>query len=367
MPELLMIVGSLNRDAPYFRAAHGLGLSVFRFDPATGRAELICEERSVDNPTFLSVAAGSRCIYATSEVYGWHEGLVSAYRYDPEARRLIYLNKQPSLGSVAAHSSLDAEARHLFVANYGMGPEEEGPDRAIAVYPLSPDGALAPPVASLRHGGRGLRSDRQERAHPHCVLPSPDGRFAIVADLGLDALFTYRYGPDGTLSPAPVATMPMPPGSGPRHFAFHPGGRLAVVIRELDSSISSLRFEPDTGGFTQISTVSTLPDGTTAENSCSDVQIHPGGKFVYGANRGHDSIATFSLDGQTGHLAPIGHRSCGGKTPRNLAIDPTGRYLIVANQDSDTLSVLAIEDGRLAHPVHQVPVGSPMCVKFLAL
>ena len=353
--------------SPYFRAAQGLGLSVFRFDPATGRAALVCEERSIDNPTFLSVAAGSRCIYATSEVYGWHEGLVSAYRYDPEARRLVYLNKQPSLGSVAAHSSLDAEARHLLVANYGMGPQEEGPDRAIAVYPLGPDGALAPPVASLRHGGRGPRADRQERSHPHCVLPSPDGRFAVVADLGLDALFTYRYGPDGMLSPAPVATTPMPPGSGPRHLAFHPSGRLAVVIRELDCAISSLRFEPGTGTFALVSTVPTLPDGTAMENYCSDVQIHPGGGFVYGANRGHDSIAMYSLDEPSGRLEPIGHRSCGGKTPRNLAIDPEGRYLVVANQDSDTLSVLAIEDGRLGELVHQVPVGSPMCVKFLAL
>ena len=367
MPELLMIVGSLNRDAPYFRAARGVGLSVFSFDPVSGRAEPICEERSIDNPTFLSVAPGSRCIYANSEVFGWHEGLVSAYRYDPEARRLVYLNKQPSLGSVTAYNSLDAEARHLLVANYGMGLQEEGPDRAIVVYPLGGDGALAPPVASLRHGGRGHRPERQERPHPHCILPSPDGRFVIVADLGLDALFAYRYGQGGTLSLTPVATTTLPPGTGPRHFAFDPSGRFAVVIRELDSSVSSLRFDPGTGGFTLISTVSTLPDGVTAENHCSDVQIHSSGRFVYGANRGHDSIAAFSLNERTGDLAPIGHRACGGQTPRHLALDPAGRHLVVANQDSDALSVFAIEDGRPAHLLHQIPVGSPMCIKFLVL
>ncbi len=126
MPEIAMIVGSLNRDTPYFEPARGVGLSVFGFDPTTGRASLLSEDRSVDNPTFLSVAPASRCVYANSEVFGWHEGLVSAYRYDPAAKRLVYLNKQPSLGSITAHNSLDSEARHLLVVNYGMGAEDEG-------------------------------------------------------------------------------------------------------------------------------------------------------------------------------------------------------------------------------------------------
>ena len=149
MPEIAMIVGSLNRDTPYFEPARGVGLSIFGFDPTTGRASLLSEDRSVDNPTFLSVAPASRCVYVNSEVFGWHEGLVSAYRYDPAAKRLVYLKKQPSLGSITAHNSLDSEARHLLVVNYGMGAEDEGPDHGVVVYPVRPDGGLGPPLRAF--------------------------------------------------------------------------------------------------------------------------------------------------------------------------------------------------------------------------
>ena len=240
MAEVLMVIGSLNRETPYFESARGVGLSVFSFDKRDGRASLFCEDGSIDNPTFLALHPGNGCLYAASEVFGWHEGTVSAYRFDHGARRLAYINKQPTLGSIAAHVSLDPSGRYLFVANYGDGPVDAGPDCAITLLPLRPDGGLAPAAASAAHKGRGPRSGRQDRSHAHCALPSPDGRFVIVVDLGLDALMTYAVGHRGTLSAAPVARASLAPGSGPRHAVFPPNGRLVLVISESESTVTSL-------------------------------------------------------------------------------------------------------------------------------
>ncbi len=364
---MLMVVGSLNREAPYFQGARGVGLSVFAFDPADGTAALLCEDGGVDNPTFLTVNPATLCVYANTEVFGWHEGTVSAYRVDPAARRLRYINKQPSLGSITAYSSLDRAGRHLLVANYGMGPHDDGPNRAVVVYPLRADGGLGAPGASVAHRGHGPDAERQERAHPHCVLPSPDGRFVAVVDLGLDAILSYGFGPDGALSEAPVARAALPAGCGPRHLAFHPGGWLAMVICELDSTLLSFRFDAQTGAFTPIDSLPTTPADGRSGNSCSDVQIHPNGRFVYGANRGHDSIVVAAIDPREGMLSLAGYHPCGGRTPRNLAIDPSGRFLVVANQNSDSLSVFTIDDrdGRLSPTHGAIPLGTPMCVKFM--
>jgi 6-phosphogluconolactonase len=367
--DLVMVVGSLNREAPYFESARGPGLAVFGFDPVTGDAEWLCEDRRVDNPTFLAVDQHRRCIYATTEVFGWHEGVVSAYRFDRAGPRLQYINKQPSLGSITAHCGFDRDGRYLLVANYGMGPAEDLPGRAIAVFPIGPDDGLLPATASLVHrGGLGPNAERQERPHPHCVLASPDNRFVVVADLGLDALLSYRFGSDGRLSDQPAAITPMPPGAGPRHLAFHPSGDLAVVICELDSTLSSLRYHAGDGRFELLSTVSAVPAEARHDTHCADVQIHPNGRFVYGSNRGHDSVVILGLDPATGDLTLVGHEPCGGRTPRNLAIDPSGRFLMVANQNSDRVSVFAIDPahGTLAHR-SDIGIGSPMCVKFLAL
>ena len=363
---VLIVVGSLNREAPYFQGARGVGLSVFRFDAATGTAELLCEDGSVDNPTFLSVDPVRGCIYANSEVFGWHEGTVSAYRFDPDERRLRYINKQPSLGSITAHSSLDRSGQHLLVANYGMGAHDDGPDRSVVVYPLREDGGLGAPNASATHRGSGANPERQERAHAHCVLPTPDGQAVVAVDLGLDAILSYRFSPEGQLSVAPVAQSTLPDAAGPRHLAFHPEGRLAVVICELDSSLLLLGFETQTARFTVLDRLPTVPDAARADNHCSDVQIHPNGRFVYGANRGHDSIVIAAIDTGARRLSLVGLHACGGRTPRHLAIDPSGSFLVVANQNSDALAIFSIDtDGTLSTAPCSVPIGTPMCVKFL--
>lgn len=362
-----LVVGSLNRAAPYFQGARGVGLSVLTFDEETGATDLVCEDGGTDNPSFLSVDPATRCIYANSEVFGWHEGTVTAYRFDPVAGRLHYINKQPSLGSVTAHNGLSRDGRHLLVVNYAMTPPDEGPDCAAVVYPIRDDGGLAAPVSFMTHQGQGPHPDRQERAHPHCIVPSPDGAHAIVADLGLDAVLTYGLRSDGQLSPAPVATLGLPPGSGPRHLAFHPEGRHVLVICELDSTVTALSYAADTGRLAVCATVPAVPEAARAANHCSDIQFHPGGRFAYGGNRGHDSITVLSFEADTGRLAVLGHVPCGGTTPRNLAISPSGRFLLVANQNSDTVTVFRIDaaTGTLTQTT-EIRAGSPMCLKFMA-
>ena len=365
----LMVVGSLNRAAPYFQGARGVGLSAFWFDTATGEAEPICEEGGVDNPTFLSVDARSGCLYANSEIFGWREGTVSAYRFDATSKRLVYINKQPSLGSITAHNGFDRERRHLLVANYAMGPVGEGPDCAAVVYPIRPDGGLGAPASWVKHEGRGQHVERQERPHAHCVVASPDNRFVVVADLGLDALFTYALAPDGVLSATPVAVTSLPPGAGPRHLVFHADGRHALVICELDSTVRSFRYDAASGRFTAVATAAAVPEAERQGNHCSDIQIHPNGRVIYGANRGHDSIVVLGFEPATAALTVRSHVPCGGQTPRHMAIDPSGRFLLVANQNSDRVSVFAIDPdtGALAPTGHDIAVGSPMCVACAAL
>jgi 6-phosphogluconolactonase len=277
------------------------------------------------------------------------------------------VNKQPSLGSITAHSSLDATGRFLLVANYGLGPMDEGPNQAVIAYPIREDGGLAPPTTSIAYNGKGPIAMRQERPHAHCVLSSPDNRFVVIADLGLDALLAYRFD-KGRLSDEPAARSALPPGSGPRHFLFHPRGDLAIVICELDSTIASLRYHPESGSFDMIDTVSAIPAGVD-HNHCSAIQLHPNGRVVYGANRGHDSIVVVGLDPDSGRLSPLDHQPCGGTTPRDMAIDPSGHFLLVANQNSDLVSVHAIDGdrGTLKLTGRDIAVGTPMCIKFASI
>lgn len=367
MSDVMMVVGSLNRATPYFDGARGVGLSVFAFDPATGVVEHVSDEPGIDNPTFLSVASGSGCVYANSEVPTWHEGTVTAFRFDPELRRLVYLNKQPTLGCTTSYINLDKAGRYLLVANYGGGAEGDGPDQALVVLPILGDGGLGAPVSSVSHTGSGPDPARQARSHPHCVVQTPDGRFAVMSDLGTDALVSFSVAPGGALGQVPAAVTAMPPGSGPRHLAYHPDRPLAFSICELHSTISTLRYDASTGGFSVSHTVSTLPSGH-GPNLCSEIVAHPNGRFVYGANRGHDSISAFRVDVEGGRLEPIGTFPSGGRTPRHIALDPGGRHLVIANQDSDNLSFMVVgETGALAPVGEEVSIGSPMCVGFLKL
>lgn len=360
-----LFVGCLNREAPYFQGARGKGIAVFAFDPETGAATAVTEATGVDNPTFLAVHPSNGCVYAISEVFGWAEGVVSAYRFDPAKGRLVYLNKQPTLGSIAAHASFDRSGRYLFVANYAIGDPDELPGKSIAVFPVRADGGLDPAVASAAYTGSGPNAARQERPHAHCIFPTPDNRFVVVADLGTDRLIAHPFdAATGALSAGVESRLP--PGAGPRHFVFHPNGRLAFVINELDSTIAALSFDAATGRLTVVDTVSALPGVEGIESHCSSLQISPDGRFLYGANRGHDSIVIHAVDAATGRLAFVGFAPSGGRTPRDHMIDPSGRWLLACNQNSDVVTVFAVDQatGTLKDAGRPIAVGTPMCARL---
>lgn len=360
-----LFVGSLNREAPYFQGARGKGISVFSFDPASGATSLVHETGGIDNPSFIAVHPTNGCIYAVSEVFGWNEGVATAYRFDEEKGRLVYLNKQPTLGSITAHASFDRTGRYLLVVNYAIGELDELPGKAVAVFPIRADGGLDPAVSSAAHEGTGPNAARQERAHAHCIFATPDNRFVIVADLGIDKVVAHRFdAATGALSPGRETSLP--PGSGPRHFVFHPNGRLAFVINELDSTIAALAFDAATGGFTIVDSVSALPGVSGIESHCSSLQITPDGRFLTGANRGHDSLVTYSVDAATGKLGFVGFTPTGGKTPRDHTVDPSGRWLLVCNQNSDRITVFRIDpaSGALTDAGRAIETGTPMCAKF---
>jgi 6-phosphogluconolactonase len=301
----------------------------------------------------------------SQNVFGWAKGLVSAFAMTTTPLRLRAINMQAAMGSITAYSSFDATGRFLLAANYGMGvAEDEGPGQSVVVFPLRADGGLAPAVSSTAHQGSGPNPERQERAHAHCVRVSPDNRFAIVADLGLDALFAYPFDAKAGRLGQAVRT-DLTPGSGPRHFLFHPEGRIALVVGELDSTVTSLSYDAASGGFKSLDCASVVP-ADVQHNHSADIQLHPNGRFCYVSNRGHDSIAIVAVDPERGRLTTLGHTACGGACPRSLALYPSGRVLAVANQNGDNVSVFAVdpENGALSNARPPMPVGTPMCIKF---
>jgi 6-phosphogluconolactonase len=319
----LVFVGSLNREAPYFQGARGVGLGVYSFDEETLETRKLAGTGDVDNPTFLSVTPDGSHIYANSEVFAWREGVVSAYGFDRQTAALSYINKQPSLGSITAHNTITRDGTKLLVANYGMG--EGGPDRSVVVYGLREDGGLTAPLSSVAHTGTGPDATRQERPHAHSVTETIAGGVAIVADLGIDRLVSYRIGPDGSL--IRLAESTLAPGAGPRHVALHPGGRFVFLMNELDSTVVSLALDNASARLTVIDAKPAVPAEARDGNHCADIQISPDGRFLYSSNRGHDSVAVFSVDQQTGTLALVDYTPCGGATPRNLALTPSGGHL----------------------------------------
>lgn len=362
--ELLLFVGTLNRDAPYFQGARGKGLVVYAFDEDSLAAIELAVYPQVENPTFLSVTPDGRRVYANSEVFGWAEGLVTAFAFDRAAGAFSCLNTQATLGSIPAFNTLTGDGGHLVVANYTIG--EGGPMQSLAVFGIREDGGLTPALSSAAHVGQGPDPVRQERSHAHWAAEVAPG-VLLVTDLGADRLVTYRLGADGALTR--WAETPVTPGAGPRHVALHPGGRFIFVTNELGSSVSSHAFDAAAGTFKAIDTHPAAPAEALGHNHCSDIQISPDGRFVYGGNRGHDSISIFAVDQETGRLTPQGFVPCGGATPRNLALTPSGRHLLVANQNADRVSIFRRDaaTGALQDSGKPIEIGTPMCLKFASV
>ena len=365
----LAYIGCLTQPTPYFPAAHGTGIAVCRFDAESGRLEQIGDCTDIANPTWLTIDSTGRTLFACSEVFEWPEGRVTAYRIADNDGRLIKLGEQPSQGSIAAYAHLDRSETRLLVANYSLDAPNRGQEHGIAVFPVEADGSLGRVSARLSHDRfpLGPNPARQERPHAHAVLPSPDNHFLLVADLGVDCVFCYRFDAvAGEVAAEPVAVLSLAPGAGPRHLVFHPHGHRLFVINELDSTVAALGFDSASGDLMLRQCVSTLPPKFAAASDACAIALTPDGHFLYATNRGHDSIAIFAVDPASGSLEARGHVPCGGRTPRCLTIDPTGRFALVANQNSDNVTVFSIDptNGALTSIGAPLAIGTPMSIAF---
>lgn len=348
-----------------YTGAKSQGIYVSRLDLATGALSPPNLAAEIVSPSFLAIHPSRNSLYAVNEVSNFgHDksGSVSAFRIDRTTGQLTLLNQQSSRGAGPAHISVDGQGRNALVANYGGG--------SVAVLPIGADGRLAPATAFVQHTGSSVNPQRQQAPHAHSINVDRANRFAYAADLGLDQVLVYRFDPAaGTLTPNAPPHAAVPPGSGPRHFAFHPSGRLAYVINEITCTVTAFACDANAGRLEVRQTISTLPEGMTVEKgfSTAEVQMHPSGRFLYGSNRGHNSVTVFSVDEASGRLTFVQNEPTQGSTPRNFGIDPSGRYLLAANQRSDSVVVFRIDEktGRLSATGHRIDVGSPVCVKFV--
>ena len=337
------------------------GIFSFRFDDRTGTLTPLGLAIETPSPSFIVASADGRYLFAVNEVDRYNgdaSGSVSSFAINRETGKLTWLSTQPSKGTSPCHLALDRTGRFLAVANYSSG--------TVAVLPVGDDGRLAPASQVIAHEGRGPNASRQEGPHAHQVVFSADNRFMMAVDLGTDRVLVYRFDArTGRLSPNVPAGVSTVPGAGPRHIAFHPDGTHAFVISELASTITAMTWDAAAGTLTAGASVRTLPADFAGASSTAEIAVHPNGRFVYGSNRGHDSIAIFAAAAD-GALTPIGFEPSRGKTPRHFAIAPGGRWLVAANQDSGTLAVFRIDDatGRLTASGALVDSGTPVCVLF---
>jgi 6-phosphogluconolactonase len=340
------------------------GIYQFDLDLASGKMSKPELAGEAVNPSFVAFAPGGKFLYSVSESGGGSsggkkDGAINAFAIDPATGKLALLNQQPSRGEGPCHVTVDHTGKFVLTTNYNSG--------SVAVLPINDDGTLGTSTAFDQHEGTGPNKTRQEGPHAHSVNMDPTNRFAIVCDLGLDKVFVYRLNSDGTLTPNDPPTAPVAPGGGPRHFAFHPNGKFAYVINEMGSTVTAFKWDGNKGTLSEIQTISTLPDGISMpNNTTAEVQVHPSGKFLYGSNRGHDSIAMFAIDQDSGRLTSLGEVPSGGKTPRNFALDPSGTWLLAANQNTNNICEFRIDpvSGKLEPMGESVEVRHPVCVKF---
>jgi len=339
------------------------GFYIYHLDPASGEltyAATVTGAGTV-NPSFLTLAPDRSCLYAVNEITGGKgpHGTVSAFAIDPVTGHLSYLNQQSTRGLAPCYASIEPEGRYCLVANYETGN--------VCVLPILGDGRLGEATDLVQFSGSGPHPERQEGPHAHMILPSPRGTFIVAVDLGTDRLVAFRSGMErGTLIPADSPWTQMPPGTGPRHLAFHPHRPFAYVISELKSTVTVCHYVEGQGAFEAVQTISTIPDDFKGQNLGAEIKVAPSGRFVYASNRGHDSLAIYAVDQETGRLTLVGHESTQGIGPRDFTVDPSGALLLVANQDTDTVVTFWIDrgSGRLAATGHVAHVPTPVCLQL---
>ncbi len=338
------------------------GIYVSHFDTATGALSTPQLAVEIVNPSFLALHPNGRFLYAVNEIGSFKNqpgGAVSAFAIHPETGQLTLLNQRSTRGGGPCHLTVDPSGKALLVANYGGG--------SIAALPIADDGELDQVRTFIQHTGSSVNPGRQSAPHAHGIYLDNADRFAFVPDLGVDRIFVYRWNPESlALEPNDPPFAVLAPGSGPRHFALHPNGRFAYVINELLNTVTAFSCEPETGILREIQTVPTLPTGFSGQSSTAEIVVHPTGRFLYGSNRGHDSLAFFGIDLGSGQLKPLGHEPALGRTPRSFTLDPTGGWLLVANQDSSNVTVFSVDarSGALHSTGRSIEVPSPVCVLF---
>ncbi len=342
------------------------GIYAYRFQPSTGKLSSLGLAAETLHPSFVAAHPNGRFLYAVNE----HEegaadlpgknDTVSAFAIEPKTGQLRFLNKVSSRGEGPCHISVDRTGRTLLVANFRSG--------SVAALPISQNGRLEEATAFHQHQGVSVHTGRQYGTHAHFITPSPDGRFALTADLGLDQVIVYRFDPARsglTLNDPSFASLP--PGSGPRHLAFHPTAKYVYVNGETDSTVSALTYDARTGTLKTFQTTSTLPAGFFGTNTTAEIQVDRAGRFLYVSNRGHNSIAVFAVDHARGTLTPVEHVPTTGTTPRYFTFDPTGAYLLAGNQGSDTVIVYRVDasSGRLTPTQTLTDVPEPASIVFV--
>jgi len=349
--EYILYVGTYTRG-------ESKGIYAWRFQAAKGEFTSIGLVAETPNPSFLAIHPNRKYLYAVSERQG---GAVSAFSIDAKTARLSPLNTVSSRGGGPCYVSIDKAGKTVFAANYGSG--------SVAALPIQDDGRLGEASGFAQHAGSGADPKRQQGPHAHWIQASADNRFAVATDLGLDQVLIYRFdAAKGTLAPHDPPFAKVNNGAGPRHFAFHPSDRFAYVINELQNTVTVFAWDAKRGALKDLQTITTLPAGYATETYTAEVAVHPSGRFLYGSNRGHDSIAVFSIDPRQGTLASVEITPTQGKFPRNFVIDPTGAYVLVANMNSNHIVVFRIDPktGRLTATGQVLAAYAPVCLRFMA-
>lgn len=352
---LLLYVGT-------YTSGDSVGIYRCRFQPETGKLTLVGETPNVVNPSYLAIAPDWKFLYAVNETgdfEGRSSGAVSAFAIKQDSGELTFLNQQASRGAAPCYVSTDNQGKWVLVANYNGGN--------LCVLPVDNRGRLGEPSDIVQHTGSGVNPQRQKGPHAHSVLLDPANRYALSADLGIDKILIYHFDRQrGRLLENDPPFAPAAPGAGPRHIVFHPNGAFVYVIDEMGSTVMVFRYDGDRGALAKLQTISTLPGDFQGTNTAADIHVSPDGRFLYGSNRGHDSLAIFSIQSSTGRLTSVGYESTQGQIPRNFSIEPDGDFLLAANQNSDSIVVFRRNKhtGTLKATGETLQIPSPVCLKF---
>jgi len=338
------------------------GIYTSLFDSKTGKLSAPVLAAETLSPSFLAIHPSGKWLFAVNEVSegaGRGDGSVSAFKIESSGE-LTFINKQASHGGAPCHCNVDATGKFLLIANYVGGN--------LAVYPIADQGALGAATTIVEHQGSSVDRGRQQQPHAHSINLSQDNRFAYAADLGIDKVMIYRFDDrSGKLEPASPASVDVTPGAGPRHFSIHPTGKFAYTNHELSAMVTAFARDSKSGSLTPIGSLPTLPSGDQGRRSTAECLVHPSGQFLYVSNRGHDSIAIFAIDSESGKLESIAVTHTEGQEPRNFTFDPSGHWLLAANQNSDTVVVFSVDpkSGKIQATDNRIAVGRPVCIRML--